>query len=114
MANWKANWPFNFRPQPGEFGVLFQTLSTCFETANVPLVGTATTNVYVGVPNLNFYVAGAAITGAANYTNTTTVTVQLQKVSGGTTTNLTSAFDLTAAGLTPLVNNFVNVPITAT
>jgi len=114
MANWLAAWPSVFRPQPGEFAVQFQTLATCFETENVAPVGTSTTNVYVGVPNKNFYVAGAAIMGAANYSNTTTVTVQLQKASGGVTTNLTSAFDLTAAGATPLVNNYVNVPITAT
>ncbi len=114
MANWLAPWPSNFRPLPNEFAAHFQTLSVALETNGPTLVGTNTTNVYVGVPNKTFYVAGAAITGPANYTNTTAVTVQLFKDVAGAATALTSAFDLTAAGATPLVNNFVDVPITAT
>lgn len=114
MANWLAPWPSNFRPLPNEFGTHFDTLSVALETAGPTLVGTNTTNVYVPVPNKTFYVAGASITAAANYTNTTTITVQLYRNNAGTPVALTAAFDLTAAGATPLVNNFVDVPITAT
>lgn len=114
MPNWLAPWPSSFRPLPGEFAAQFQTLSVALETAGPALVGTNTTNVYVPVPNKTFFVAGASITAAANYTNTTTVTVTLYRNNAGTPVALTAAFDLTAAGATPLVNSFVNVPITAT
>lgn len=112
MANWLAIWPQNFRPLPGEFGTQFQTLATALETAGPALVGTNTTNVFVSTPRKNFYVMGAQVIGA-NYTNTTTVTVQLFKKSGATETALTAAFDLTAAGATPVSSSgSVDVPIT--
>jgi hypothetical protein len=113
MPNWLAPWPQAFRPNPGEFAVQFQTLSVALETAGPTIVGTNTTNVFVGVPRKAFAVVGASIQGA-NYTNTTTVTVQLNKKSGSTVTALTAAFDLTAAGATPVSTaGEVNVPITA-
>jgi hypothetical protein len=114
MPNWLAPWPSNYRPLPGEFAAQFQTLSVALETAGPTLVGTNTTNVYVPVPNKTFFVAGASITAAANYTNTTAVTVQLKRNNAGSAVALTGVFDLTAAGATPLVQNFVNVPITGT
>ena len=114
MPNWLAPWPQNFRPLPGEFAAQFQTLSIGLETSGPAIVGTNTTNVFVGVPNKTFAVVGASMNGA-NYTNTTTVTVTLNKKSGSTVTALTAAFDLTAAGATPVnTAGMVDIPITAT
>lgn len=111
-TGWLAPWPQSFRPNPGEFAALFQTLSVSLENSGPTLVGTNTTNVFVPVPYKTVSVIGASITGA-NYTNTTTVTVTLNKKSGSTVTALTAAFDLTAAGATPVnTAGTVEVPLT--
>lgn len=112
MPSWLAPWPSNFRPLPNEFGALFNTLRTTLNQGAGPvLVGTATTNVYVGVPAKKFYVAGAAINGATVFTGSSTVTATLIKKSGSTTTALTAAYDLKAAVSSA---GYADVPITAT
>ena len=111
-TGWLAPWPQSFRPNPGEFAALFQTLSVSLEGSGPAIVGTNTTNVFVPVPYKVCSVIGASMTGA-NYTNTTTCSVQLVKKSGSTVTNLTGAFDLTAAGATPVnTAGTVEIPLT--
>jgi hypothetical protein len=111
-TGWLAPWPSSFRPNPGEFAVMFQTLSVSLEGSGPTLVGTNTTNVFVPVPYKNLNVLGASMTGA-NYTNTTTCTATLNKKSGSTVTALTAAFDLTAAGATPVnTAGTVEIPLT--
>lgn len=111
MPNGEARWPKVWRPLPGEFGAMFNTLSTALNTAGPVLVGTATTNVYVAVPaDKTFYVASASMQGANVFTGGSTVTATLTKKSGSTATALTGAYDLTAAVSTA---GYANVPITA-
>lgn len=104
----QAPWPYNWVPQPNEFATMFQSLSTALATAGPALVGTATTNIYVGIPrSKTFYVAGANITGAIAAAGSGAITAQLFKNS----TALTGAFDLTTA-MTSGKN--LDIPITAT
>lgn len=99
-------WPYNWRPQPNDFGCIFQSLSTALGFAGPALVGTATTNIYVGIPrSRTFYVSGANMTGAVAAAGSGAITAQLFKNS----TALTAAYDLTAA----TTGNNVDVPITA-
>lgn len=112
MPNWKAPWPQSFRPTPGEFAVQFQTLSVALATAGPTLVGTNTTNVFVGTPaGLSFFVAGASMVGGSAFTGSGAVTATLNKKSGSTVTALTAAYDLTGALSTA---GYADVPITAT
>jgi hypothetical protein len=102
----KAPWPFNWNPQPDEFGTLFQSISTALGTAGPALVGTATTNVYVGIPrSKTFFIAGANLTGAVAFAGGSTITAQLFKNS----TALTAAADLKAA----TSGNNIDLAITA-
>lgn len=106
-----APWPNSWRPQPNEFGAMFQTLSTALAYAGPALVGTATTNIYVGIPrSKTFAVCGANMTGAVAAAGSGAITAQLFKLSGGVATALTAAYDLTAA----TSGNDVDVPVTAT
>ncbi len=106
-----APWPHNYVPKPGEFATLFQTLAVAFQTAGPTLVGTNTTNVYVGVPaTKTIFVAGASIQGGAIFTSGSTTTAQLAKQHGSTVTTLTGAYDLTAALSTA---GYADVPLTA-
>lgn len=111
MPNWKAPWPHSWRPQPGEFAVQFNTLATALNTAGPALVGTNTTNVYVGTPaGIAFFVAGASMVGGSAFTGSGAVTATLNKKSGSTVTALTGAYDLTATLSTA---GYADVPITA-
>lgn len=99
-------WPYNWRPQPNDFGCIFQSLSTALATAGPALVGTATTNIYVGIPrSRTFYVSGANRTGAIAGAGSGTQTAQLFKNS----TALTAAYDLKTA----TTGDTVDIPITA-
>lgn len=103
----QAPWPYNWVPQPNEFATLFNTIATALATAGPTLVGTATTNIYVGIPrSKTFYVAGANMTGAIAAAGSGAITAQLMK---NASTALTAAYDLTAA----TSGNNVDVPITA-
>lgn len=100
-------WPYNWRPQPNDFGAIFQSLSTALATAGPALVGTATTNIYVGIPrSRTFYVSGANITGAVAAAGSGAITATLYKNS----TALTAAFDLTTAMTS---GKCLDIPITA-
>lgn len=102
----QAPWPYNWNPQPNEFATLFNSLSTALATAGPALVGTATTNIYVGIPrSKTFYVAGANMTGAVAAAGSAAISCILYKNS----TALTAAYDLKAA----TSGNNVDVPITA-
>lgn len=102
----QAPWPYNWNPVPNEFGTMFQSLSTALATAGPALVGTATTNIYVGIPrSKTFYVAGANRTGAVAGAGSGTQTAQLFKNS----TALTAAYDLKTA----TSGDTIDIPITA-
>ncbi len=106
-----APWPHNYVPKPGEFATLFQTLSVALNTAGPTLVGTNTTNVYVGIPaTKTIFVAGASMQGGQVFTSGSTTTAQLFKKHGSTATALTDAYDLTAALSTA---GYADVPLTA-
>lgn len=102
----QAPWPYNWNPTPNEFGTMFQSLSTAIATAGPALVGTATTNIYVGIPrSKTFYVAGANRIGAIAGVGSGTITAQLFK----NATALTAAYDLKTA----TTGDCVDIPITA-
>lgn len=102
----QAPWPFNWNPTPGEFGAQFEAISTALGFAGPSLVGTATTNVYVGIPRSKTgYVAGANLVAAVAFAGGSTVTAQLFKNS----TALTAAYDLKTA----TSGSNVDIPITA-
>jgi hypothetical protein len=102
----KAPWPFNWNPEPDEFGTMFQSIATALAFAGPALVGTATTDVYIGIPrSKKFFVAGANMTGAVAFAGGSTITATLYKNS----TALTGAYDVKAA----TSGNNVDVPITA-
>lgn len=85
---------------------MFQSIATSLGSSGPTLVGTATTNVYVGIPrSKTFFVAGANLTGAVAFAGGSTITATLFKNS----TALTAAADLKAA----TSGNNVDVPITA-
>ncbi len=106
-----APWPHTWVPNPGEYGALFNTLATAFMTAGPTLVGTNTTNVYVGIPaTKTIFISGASVQGATVVTSGSTTTAQLVKKHGSTVTVLTGAYDLTAAVSTA---GYADVPITA-
>lgn len=101
-------WPNNWRPQPNDFGCIFQSLSTALATAGPALVGTATTNIYVGIPrSRTFYVSGANITGGVAAAGSGAITMILYKNS----TALTAAYDLTTAMTS---GKCLDIPITST
>lgn len=103
----QAPWPKNWNPQPNNFGTMMQSISTALATAGPSLVGTASTNIYVGIPrSRTFYIAGANMTGAVAAAGSGAITAQLFKNS----TALTAAYDLTAA----TSGNNVDVPLTGT
>ncbi len=106
MPNEQAPWPNNFVPNPGSFGALFNVLAKqLFPTA---VIGTATTSVYVGIPHFHsLYVSGASIQGPTAAAGSGAVTATLVGVTpAGVATNLTAAYDLTAA-----VSTFCNVDV---
>lgn len=111
MPSGEARWPNVYRPLPGEFGAMFNTIAAALNASGPALVGTATTNVYVGVPaDKTIFVAGASMQGQTVFTGSSTVTATLVKKSGSTATALTGAYDLTGA---VSAAGYADVPITA-
>lgn len=110
-------WPTNFRPNPGDFGAMLQTLGRVIGTGGVTLTGTATTSVYIPIPaSRQFAVVGASAQGYLGFTGASAITAQLVRINNqGTPANvtLTAAQDITTTVFTATDNN-VDVPITQT
>jgi hypothetical protein len=113
MPNGLAPWPHTWDPTPGNFGAIFNTLSAALGFSGPTLVGTATTNVFVGIPaTKTAFVAGASMQGGIAFAGSGAITATLFKNSAGVATALTAAYDLTAS--ISGANSNVDVPITAT
>lgn len=111
-------WPFNFAPHPSDFGAAFQTLSRALGTGGVALTGTATTSVYLGIPDSRvFSVCAASMQGYLGFTGASAITAQLVRINnqGANPANvtLTAAQDITTTVFTGTDNN-VDFPITGT
>jgi hypothetical protein len=105
-------WPRNFRPQPNNFGALFNTLSRAIGTGGVALTGTATTTVYLGVPAARtFSVESAGFQGPTAADGASAITAQLIRNNAGTPVTLTAANSLKAAFV---ASDCTDWPITAT
>lgn len=116
MARKPAVWPTNFRPNPGNFGAQFQTLSRALGTGGTPLTGTATTTVYLGIPRMTqVEVVNAAMQGPTAATGSGAVTAQLCKydATAAARVTLTAATSLTSDVITSATNNNVEWTITA-
>lgn len=73
-----THWPRNFRPLPGNFGALFNTLESAIGTGGLALTGTATTTVYVGVPASRVWsVESAQMQGQFPANGNSAITAQL-------------------------------------
>jgi hypothetical protein len=106
-----ANWPRNFRPQPGFFGALLLSMGAAIGTGGVPLTGTATTTVFVPVPAARkFAVTGASMQGPTAAVGGSTITAQLIRDNAGTPVTLTAATSITNAVITGLCTDW---PVTA-
>lgn len=73
-----TSWPRNFRPLPGNFKALFNTLDVNIGTGGTALTGTATTTVWVGVPASRVWsVESAQLQGNIPAGGSSTITAQL-------------------------------------
>lgn len=103
--------------QPGDFGIMLNTLSEAIGTGGIALTGTATTSVYLGVPaSRTFKVVGASAQGNLGFTGASAITAQLVRINNQSTpanVTLTAAQDITTTVFTGTDNN-VDFPITAT
>jgi hypothetical protein len=108
-----TQWPRNFRPLPGDFGALFNTLSAAIGTGGSPaLLGTATTTVFVGVPAARTWsVESAGMQGGTYADGSSTITAQLVKNPGASAVTMTAAASLTTSVMS---SSCVDWPITAT
>ena len=109
MAPLKAPWPRNFRPNPNNFGDLFNTLAAAIGTGGFPVAGTATNLVYVGVPAARrFMVYNASMQGPTAFSGASAITAQLIRANNqGTPTavTLTAATSITATIIAGADNN---------
>lgn len=106
-----TEWPRNFRPLPGDFGALFNTLGAAIGTGGVPLTGTATTTVYVSTPAARYWsVESAGMQGPTVAAGGSTITAQLVKNPASPVT-LTAATSIKSDVITTDCQDW---PITAT
>lgn len=107
-----SDWPRNFRPLPGDFGALFNTLGAEIGTGGVTLTGTATTTVYLAVPAARtFSVESAGFQGPTPAAGATGITAQLIRNNAGTPVTLTAAQSIKSDVQT---GDCIDCPITAT
>ena len=112
-----TEWPRNFRPNPGDFGALFNTLARAIGTGGQALTGTATTTVWVGIPAARtFSVESAGMIGNIPADGSSTITAVLlgQRSAASTLVTLTAATSIKSDIITGSNVNVFDWPVTAT
>lgn len=108
-----THWPRNFRPQPNNFGALFNLLAAKIGTGGTALVGTATTTVWVGVPGSRTWsVESAQMQGNIPANGASAITAQLihNSLSAAADYTLTAATSIKSDVIT---SNMADWPINA-
>lgn len=115
MAPLPVPFPRNFRPTPGNFGAMFQTLSMAIGTGGVALTGTASTTVFVAVPRARtFAVINASMQGPTAAGGDGAITAQLVRydATNAAAITLTAATSITATIISSATVNNVEWTIT--
>ena len=116
MAPLPVPWPRNFRPNPNNFNVLFNTLSASLGTGGRALSTSTTTNVYLGIPRgRTFAVYNASMQGPTAFSGSGAMSAQLVRLNNQaspTAVTLTAATSITAGVITSATDNNVEWTIT--
>lgn len=112
-----TDWPRNFRPQPGGFGALFNTLGNAIGTGGTALTGTATTTVWIPIPAARtFSVESAGFIGniPADGGSTIKAILLAQRSAAATLVSLTALTSIKSDIITGTNVNVFDWPVTAT
>jgi hypothetical protein len=103
--------PRNFRPQPGNFGALFNVLAAEIGTGGLPVVASSTVTLYVATPaGQTFSVTSAGFVGAIPAAGSAGITATLIRNNAGTPVTICAATSIKSDVIT---GDCADWPITA-